>query len=132
LYAYSQVVSPASPYSALYRYLKNRDLTPQNPVPKFMFNVLNGGKALGSKVKFSRFYLILDVSPEDTEVDAMEIFLKIQAQLKKQIQAHKLGENGFKGGSPDGSYFNALENNNESFKFIEDAIAAVQVNVRFY
>ena len=41
-----------------------------------MFNVLNGGKALTSKVKFSRFYLILDISPTD-QVDAMEIFLKI-------------------------------------------------------
>ncbi len=71
------MVSPASPYQGLYRYLKNRDLSPSTPVPKFLFNVLNGGKALGSKVKFSRFYLILDVSPEDTEVDAMEIFLKI-------------------------------------------------------
>jgi hypothetical protein len=55
--------------------------------------------------------------------------LKVQAQLKKQVQSHKLGENGFKGGSPDGAYFNALENNNESYKFIEDAIAACQVNV---
>jgi hypothetical protein len=53
----------------------------------------------------------------------------VQAQLKKQVQTHKLGENGFKGGSPDGAYFNALENNNESYKFIEDAIAACQVNV---
>ena len=53
----------------------------------------------------------------------------MQAQLKKQVQTHKLGENGFKGGSPDGAYFNALENNNESYKFIEDAIAACQVNV---
>jgi hypothetical protein len=55
--------------------------------------------------------------------------LKVQAQLKKQVQTHKLGENGFKGSSPDGAYFNALENNNESYKFIEDAIAACQVNV---
>ena len=103
-----------------------------NAIPKLMFNVLNGGKALASKVKFSRFYLILDVSPEDApEVDALEVFLKVQAQIKKQVQAHKLGENGFKGGSsPDGAYFNALENNNESYKFIEDAIAACQVNVR--
>jgi enolase len=93
-----------------------------------VFNVLNGGKALGSKVKFSRLYLILDVTPED-EVDPMEVYLKIQAQIRKQVAAHKLGENGFKPG-PDGSYFNALENNNETFKFIEDAIAAVQVNVR--
>ncbi len=66
LYAYSQVVNPASPYQALYRYLKNRDLVlGAGTLPKFMFNVLNGGKALASKVKFSRFYLILDVSPED-------------------------------------------------------------------
>jgi hypothetical protein len=50
-----------------------------------MFNVLNGGKALASKVKFSRFYLILDVSPEDQDVDALEIFLKVQAQIRKQV-----------------------------------------------
>jgi hypothetical protein len=30
-----------------------------------MFNVLNGGKEIFSKVKFSRFYLIIDVSPTD-------------------------------------------------------------------
>jgi hypothetical protein len=43
-----------------------------------IFNVLNGGKAVSSKVKFSKFYLILDITPED-ELDAMEVFLKIQA-----------------------------------------------------
>jgi enolase len=129
LYSYGQTVNPASPYQGLYRYLRNRDIT--SGLPKFMFNVLNGGKALGSKVKFSKFYLILDVTPEDIEVDALEIYLKVQAQLKKQVQAHKLGENGFKGGalSIDGAFFNALENNVESYKFIEDAIAACQVNV---
>ena len=95
-----------------------------------MFNVFNGGKALSSKVKFSRFYLILDATPED-EVDIMEIYLKIQAQLRKQVAAHKLGENGFKP-SIDGAYYNAFENVNETFKFIEDAIAAVQVNVFNY
>ena len=30
-----------------------------------MFNVLNGGKEALSKVKFSRFYLIIDVYPSD-------------------------------------------------------------------
>lgn len=84
---------------------------------------------VSSKVKFSKFYLILDVTPEDNDIDAFEVYLKIQGQLRKQVQAHKLGENGFKPGV-DGSYFNAFENVNESFKFIEDAIAAVQVNVR--
>jgi len=57
----------------------------------------------------------------------VEVYLKIQAQIKKQISSHKLGENGFKPGA-DGSYYNALENINDSFKFMEDAIAAVQVN----
>lgn len=92
-----------------------------------MFTVFNGGKNLGSKVKFSKFFLILDINASD-EVDATEIFLKISAQLKKQIQAHKQGENGFKPG-PDGSYYNPLENVNDSFKFIEDAINATQINV---
>jgi enolase len=82
LYAYGQCVNPAEPYQGLYRYLKSRDLayTPGsgNVVPKLIFNVLNGGKALSSKVKFSRFYLILDMSPED-EHDPMEIYLKVQA-----------------------------------------------------
>jgi len=31
-----------------------------------MFTVFNGGKALGSKVKFAKFYLILDF--QQTEV----------------------------------------------------------------
>jgi enolase len=77
LYAYPFSTAPATPYQSLYRYLRNRDLQ-TGPMPRFIFNVLNGGKALASKVKFSRFFLILDVSPED-EVDAMEIYLKIQA-----------------------------------------------------
>lgn len=47
-----------------------------------MFTIFNGGKALGSKVKFSKFYLILEVSAQD-DVDPVEIFLKIQAQLRK-------------------------------------------------
>jgi enolase len=67
-------VNPAQPYQGLYRYLKSRDLT--GPLPKIMFNVLNGGKALSSKVKFSRFYIILDIQPED-EHDAMEVYLKL-------------------------------------------------------
>lgn len=34
-------------------------------LPKLIINVFNGGKELGSKVKFSRFYLIIDVNPYD-------------------------------------------------------------------
>ena len=80
LYAYGQSTSPAAPYKALYKYLKNRDLEwgPGAVLPKMIFNVLNGGKAVASKVKFSKFFLILDMTPED-ELDPMEVYLKIQA-----------------------------------------------------
>jgi len=44
------------------------------------------------------------------------------ALIKKMVSAHKLGENAFKPSSI-GSYFNAYENHNETFKIIEDAIA---------
>jgi hypothetical protein len=34
-----------------------------NPTtPKLMFTLFNGGKALGSKVKFAKFYLIMNYS----------------------------------------------------------------------
>lgn len=38
-----------------------------------------------------------------------------------------MGENGFKPGC-SGAYFNANDNHNETFKLLEDAIAAVNVN----
>jgi len=53
--------------------------------------------------------------------------LKISAAIKKAITTHKLGEAGFKP-TAAGSYFNALENVNESFKILEDAINASGVN----
>ena len=32
-----------------------------------MFTAFNGGKAVGSKVKFSRFYVIIDVKTTDAD-----------------------------------------------------------------
>jgi hypothetical protein len=83
MYSYAQTVSPSAPFQGLHRYLRNRDVVAGNAVPKLLFNVLNGGKALASKVKFSRFYLILDFgstlpAEEGThDLDLMEAFLKI-------------------------------------------------------
>lgn len=57
--------------------MMDRDFTSTEKTPKLTFTVLNGGKALGSKVKFSRFYLIVDVTAED-EIDATEVYFKIQ------------------------------------------------------
>ena len=47
----------------MYKNLKNREFAANSKIPKLMLTVLNGGKALGSKVKFSKFYLIIDVAP---------------------------------------------------------------------
>ena len=36
-------------------------------IPKLMLTILNGGKDLQSKVKFSKFYIIFNMRPEDSE-----------------------------------------------------------------
>ena len=54
-------------------------------VPKLMFTIFNGGKALGSKVKFSRFYLIMNVKATDT-LDAQELYYKVSAAIKKNVE----------------------------------------------
>ena len=43
-------------------------------VPKLMFTVFNGGKALGSKVKVSRFYIILNLKVTDVAIDANLVY----------------------------------------------------------
>jgi len=95
-----------------------------NPVPpRLMFSLFNGGKALGSKVKFAKFYLIMQHELEDVAAgkDLLQIYYKVAAAIKKGVQSHKLGENGFKA-NQSGQYFNAHDSHNETFKLIEDAI----------
>lgn len=96
-------------------------------VPKLMFTVFNGGKALGSKVKFSRFYIIMNIKVQDVELDANIVYYKIAAAIKKAITSHKAGEAGFKANA-SGSYFNALDSVNDSFKMLEDAISSTGLN----
>jgi enolase len=94
-----------------------------------MFTLFNGGKALGSKVKFAKFYLIMNYSMEDLAEgkDILQIYYKVAAAIKKSLSSHKLGENGFKPNA-SGSWFNAHENHNETFKLIEDAITQSGAN----
>ena len=82
---------------------------------------------MNSKVKFSKFYLIIDLSLDDEKVDVYQVYLKISAAIKKAVSSHKLGEAGFKPNA-SGSYFNAFENVNESFKILEDAINSTGLN----
>eukprot|EP00354_Favella_ehrenbergii_P000192 CAMPEP_0170470348 /NCGR_PEP_ID=MMETSP0123-20130129/12830_1 /TAXON_ID=182087 /ORGANISM="Favella ehrenbergii, Strain Fehren 1" /LENGTH=151 /DNA_ID=CAMNT_0010737431 /DNA_START=609 /DNA_END=1064 /DNA_ORIENTATION=- len=96
-------------------------------VPKLMFTIFNGGKALGSKVRFSKFYIILNIKVQDLEIDANTIYYKIAAAVKKAITSHKLGEAGFKA-NMSGSYYNALDSINDSFKMLEEAINSTGLN----
>lgn len=99
-----------------------------DPLPKLMFTVLNGGKEVGSKVKFAKFFLIFDVKPDDLlRLDVREVYFKVNAAIEKGLSATKGGLAAFKR-SPDGSFLNAFESINDSFKLLEDAINSVGIN----
>ena len=68
---------PAAAYHSFFKYLKNRDFVYDEKLPRLCFTVLNGGKALNSKVKFSKVYLIIDCGVND-EADVLDIYFKIQ------------------------------------------------------
>jgi len=129
--SFGRIKNPEAPAIALYEHLSMRKIPGDgNPsAPKFMFTLFNGGKANGSKVKFAKFYLIMSHEMDDLEEnrDALQIYYKVAAAIKKGVQSHKLGENGFKPNA-SGSYFNAHENHNETFKLIEDAITQSGAN----
>lgn len=127
-YAYGHAMTPELPSKSLYQMLWAREMTPTSlQVPKVMFTILNGGKAMSSKVKFSRFYIILNLKVQDVSTDANLVYYKLSAAIKKAITGHKLGEAGFKA-NVSGAYFNALDTINDSFKLLEDAIAATGLN----
>jgi len=127
-FAYGAVTQPDSPVKAYYTEMWGNELELHRvQVPKLMFTVFNGGKALNSKVKFSRFYIIIDIQGDEEDVDATELYFKISGAVKKGVQTHKLGENGFKPNA-SGAYFNAHDSHNETFKLLEDAIASLNVN----
>ena len=70
-YAYGHAMTPELPSKSLYQMLWAREMTPTTlQVPKVMFTILNGGKAMSSKVKFSRFYIIMNLKVQDVSIDA--------------------------------------------------------------
>lgn len=123
-------MSGPQPFESLFKANLMRDFNAElDRIPKLMFTILNGGKELSSKIKFTKFYLIMDVQPEDVKhFDLLEIYYKLVAKIEEGVKATKSGLAGFKKGSADGSYFNAFDNINESFKLLEDAIASVGIN----
>ena len=82
---------------------------------------------MGSAVKFSKFYLVVDAGIYSEPMEIITYYQKFLVAFKKGIQATKAGEAGFKLGV-DGSYLNANATIAESFKMMEDAITASGAN----
>jgi len=62
----------------------------KDKIPKLMFTIFNGGKEQNSKVKFSKFYLILALRPEDTaSIDVHSLYIKLSAAIEKGIVGTK-------------------------------------------
>lgn len=56
---------------------------------KLLINIFNGGKILGSAVKFAKFYLIIDAHEKSAEIDLTECFVKFIQNIKKTVQSTK-------------------------------------------
>lgn len=94
---------------------------------KLLINVLGGGKTTTSLVKFGKFFLIIDAATAEDPYKIMGFYQKFLTALKKQIQATKAGEAGFKLGV-DGCFLNGNATIAESLKMLEDAIALSGAN----
>lgn len=90
--------------------------------------LFNGGKDAGSKIRFSKFYLIVDLAPQDLlmdtgegspeKFDAYKAVMKLNSNIEKAIATQKNAP-AFKK-SNEGAWFNAFDGVNECFKLIED------------
>lgn len=67
--SFGKTKSPEAPSLTQYEYITLKKIPEDgNPTaPKLMFNLFNGGKANGSKVKFAKFYLIMTYEMDDLE-----------------------------------------------------------------
>lgn len=64
--AYAKACNSQNMFKALFKLNMLKDFKPDvDKVPKLMITVLNGGKDMGSKIKFSKFWLIFDFTPKD-------------------------------------------------------------------
>jgi len=57
---------------------------------KLLVTLFNGGKALGSNIKLSKFYLLVDTPSADSSV-LPACFVKFQVALTKSVSSTKLG-----------------------------------------
>ena len=102
--------------------------TIQMPETKLLMTVFTGGKAAGSPVKFSKFYLIIDGNV-NTDLNVTGAFKAFLASLKSKFTTGKGGDSAFKV-FQDGSFFNAYGSVADTLKFIEEAIGMSGANGR--
>jgi enolase len=62
-YAFASAQNPRSPFQSIFKQTTLRQMKQSDRSPSLMFTVLNGGKDLSSKIKFSKFFLILGMTP---------------------------------------------------------------------
>lgn len=82
-----------------------------------MVNCLHGGKAIGSKCKVFKYFLVAK-----TVADPSLLQTVLQA-VRKAIVSGKGGEAALKF-SPDGTYICPVDTINDNLKIVEDAIVA--------
>ena len=77
-------------YEQFYRRLRGGGIQASENVTSAVFTLLNGGRAVNSKVKFATFYLIAEPASHE---DFVEVFRKFQVAFKKAISSSKYGVN---------------------------------------
>ena len=85
--AYAKACDSQFMYRGLFKMNMLRDFKPDDSIPKLMISILNGGKESGSKIKFSKFYLIFDFAGTDVQqgtnpeepcpIDLHEVYFKL-------------------------------------------------------
>lgn len=127
LYGTAKCYSPQDAWDGFSQSFYPRDEEIEGAInTKLMMTVFSGGKAVGSAVRFAKFYLIVDAtefarSRQDPQ-EVLPCYQRFLAAMRKGFASTKMGEAGFKV-LPDGSFFNANQTVAESLKMVEDAIA---------
>lgn len=86
MFAVAKCFEPNEVYKGFLQSFYPRDLEVDGMKnTKLLITVLNGGKATASAVKFSKFYLVMDVGIYDEPLEVMPFYQKFMTALKKGI-----------------------------------------------
>ena len=99
------------------------NLAKANKIPNLGIQIFKCGKGV-SKVKFDKFFLILDMSNNPPSNIIISLLKVIQATTKKILTAGKLGENGFRINN-EGSHFSPHDTINDCVKSLEEMIKEI-------